>query len=80
MYIEIDDFSLNLLKFYRIKSGMTQKELALLSGVSRQTIQRIETGANTPSLNTIDRISEALALSFRDRQLLIAELRSSRIE
>lgn len=46
----------NFIKEYRLKSGLTQEELARAVGVSRQSIISIERGRYTPSL--------ALALQF----------------
>lgn len=40
----------NELKVYRAKHDITQKELAVEVGVSRQTINAIETGKYNPSL------------------------------
>ncbi len=40
----------NELKVYRAKHDLTQEELAIEMGVSRQTINAIETGKYNPSL------------------------------
>jgi len=40
----------NQLKVYRAKHDLTQEELAIEVGVSRQTINAIETGKYNPSL------------------------------
>jgi putative transcriptional regulator len=49
----------NDLKVYRAKHDLTQEELAIEMGVSRQTINAVETGKYNPSLE--------LALKLADR-------------
>jgi DNA-binding XRE family transcriptional regulator len=44
----------------RAEVGLNQRELAELAGVRVETLCRIETGVNTPSVATIDRIDRAL--------------------
>lgn len=44
--------------------GMTHGQLNARSGVSRSYISRIESGQMTPSLETLERISEALGVSL----------------
>lgn len=44
----------------RIKRGVTQKELALRIGSTQAVISRIESGSTNCSINTIQRIAEAL--------------------
>lgn len=46
----IDKQVANHLKAYRIRFGLTQKDLAELAGVSRQSIISIENGRYVPSL------------------------------
>ncbi len=41
---------INRVKVLRTKTGLTQKDLAKLSGVSRQSINSIEKGKYIPSL------------------------------
>lgn len=48
----------------RKKSGMTQKELAEKCGVKQENISRIENGDRMPSLNTIQKIANALGLQL----------------
>lgn len=40
----------NMVKVFREKKGLTQKELGELAGVSRQAINAIETGKFDPSI------------------------------
>lgn len=51
----------NKLKVFRIERGITQEELAVRSGVSRQTISTIENdGVGAATTKTLARIAEAL--------------------
>ena len=55
-YIQI---GLNILH-YRKEQGLTQLQLAEMTGYSRNQIQRVETAAATPSIAILYDISEAL--------------------
>ncbi len=44
----------------RAKTGMSQKELSLKSGIDQSDISRIERGAANPSINTIERLVKAM--------------------
>jgi DNA-binding XRE family transcriptional regulator len=44
----------------RVKAGLSQKELAKLAGIRVETLCRIETGRNLPSVPTIEKIDKAL--------------------
>lgn len=44
----------------RDKSGLSQKELAKLTGIDQSDISKIERGVGNPSVNTLDRIAKAL--------------------
>lgn len=44
----------------RVAAGLSQRELAKLAGLRVETLCRIETGKNTPSVSTIDKIDRAL--------------------
>ena len=46
--------------------GLTQEELAEISGVTSRTIQRIEVGETVPRSFTIRRIADALELNLED--------------
>ncbi|WP_414836978.1 helix-turn-helix transcriptional regulator [Candidatus Nanohalococcus occultus] len=48
----------NKLKVYRAEKDITQKELAVKMDVSRQTINAIETGKYSPSLELALKIAE----------------------
>lgn len=50
----------------RKKKGLTQDELANLANLTVRTIQRIESGENTPRAFTIKALADALDLPFED--------------
>ena len=53
----------------RLALGLTQKELARRAGVRVETLCRIETGKNTASVATVDKIDRALKLAARNRKV-----------
>jgi transcriptional regulator with XRE-family HTH domain len=54
------------LRFVRERRGLTQAELASLSGVPRSTIAHIETGSANPTLSILSRVASALQLSLEE--------------
>ncbi len=52
----------NHIRRLRFEKGMTQEELALRTGVSRQTIMSIERGQTNPSVLLAYKISAALGV------------------
>lgn len=44
----------------RIKSGLTQKELAQKIGTKQSAISRLESGASNPTISVLRRVAEAL--------------------
>jgi len=57
----------NNIRRYRFECGeMTQKELAKLIGVSRQTVNAIERNKYSPSLEVAFRIAHVLGTSIED--------------
>lgn len=56
----------NELKVYRAKHDITQQELAADVGVSRQTINAVETGKYNPSLELALNISDRFCVSVED--------------
>jgi mRNA interferase RelE/StbE len=46
--------------------GMTQEQLAAVSGVHRVTIARIETGEASPLAETLKRLADALGVAMDD--------------
>lgn len=57
---------LNAIKRLRFERGMTQEELALRTGVSRQTIMSIERGQTNPSVLLAFKISAAMGVMVTD--------------
>ena len=56
----------------RERRGMTQAELAARIGSTQPALARLEAGGVTPSLDTLDRIAQALGLE------LVVDLRPGR--
>ena len=57
----------NLIRRYRFERGeMTQKDLAGLIGVSRQTVNAIERNKYSPTLEVAFRIAHAFGASIED--------------
>ena len=52
------------IKFERMKKNLSQEELALSSGLSRNSIWKIETGKVSPTIETLDKIARALEIDF----------------
>ena len=66
-YITMSNINLKLgkkLKQLRKKAGITQEELAQLSGVDYKYIQRLEgKSPSSPSLNIIEKLAKAFKIS-----------------
>ena len=52
------------MKKWREKSGMSQYELAAVSGVTQKTIWALEHDKNNGSVTTVELLSDALGLSI----------------
>ena len=50
----------------RTKQGLTQSELSVRSGISRQHISRIECQGDIPTIETLHRIAEGANLTLKD--------------
>lgn len=50
----------------RSRQGLSQRQLALLAGVSNATVSLIEAGRTDPSLGMLKRILDALGVSFAE--------------
>src|SRR4051794_20421113 len=62
-----------LLRYFRLRAGLTQEALAERSGVSVSTIRGLETGKrHNPQLSSLQRLAGALALAPGDRDDLLA--------
>jgi ribosome-binding protein aMBF1 (putative translation factor) len=53
--------------------GLTQEQLAKLSGVRQETICRLETGLHSPTVRTVEKIERALKRAARNRDPPMAE-------
>lgn len=45
-------------------SGLSQKELALRTGIDQSDISKIERGAANPSINTLERLAKAMGMEL----------------
>lgn len=54
------------IRIERTKRRMSQEELAELANLSRPTIGAIERGENSPSVDTVEAIANALGLSLQE--------------
>ncbi len=60
----------NTIKVERARRNMTQQELAVLAGVSRQTINYIETQRYMPSAALVLKLSEIFGMTVNDLFIL----------
>jgi len=63
------------IRFYRKERGLTQKELAEKSNLSRSHIASIEGNQYTPSLTTLSELAKALEI---DSALLVSDLQDNK--
>lgn len=54
----------NALMCARAKTGMSQSELASLSGIDQSDISKIERGASNPSILTLNRLAVAMGMEL----------------
>ena len=52
------------IKFERQKKNLSQEELASLSGLSRNAIWKIESGRVSPTIDSLEKIANALKMDF----------------
>ena len=52
------------IKFEREKRGLSQEALALMAGISRSAIWKIESGKVSPTLETLEKIAKAFDMDF----------------
>ncbi len=55
----------NILKQRRNQLGITQNDLAELSGIALRTIKLVESGKNNPTLDTVNKLSEVLGMEIK---------------
>jgi transcriptional regulator with XRE-family HTH domain len=54
------------LRVLRERRGLTQKEAAELAGVSELTLQRLESGKQTPYMPTVTKIARAYGVPLEE--------------
>ena len=59
----IEECFANNLKRFRKENGLTQNELAELSGISFKYIYKLETGENNPSIRIVDVLAKTLGVA-----------------
>ena len=55
---------IKIIKHRRQMLQVTQETLAVLSGVGLRTLKQFESGKGNPTLNTLQKLSEALGLEM----------------
>lgn len=55
-----------LVRQWRERRGWSLRELGSRAGVSYVTLQRIETGAMSPTVATLEKVARALGVTARD--------------
>lgn len=55
-----------LVKDAREQAGISQRELARLSGIAQPNLSRIEADQQDPTIATIQKIAKALGVDYRD--------------
>ena len=54
------------IKFERMKRNLSQEDLALAAGISRNGLSNIESGKASPTIDTLEKIANALGIAFLD--------------
>ncbi len=62
-----------LLKYWRMRAGMSQLDLALTADVSSRHISFLETGRSQPSQDMVLLLASVLDIPFRDRNVMLRE-------
>jgi len=52
------------IKLERTKRNFSQEELASRAGINKNTIWKIETGQTSPTVQTLEKIANALEMDF----------------
>lgn len=56
----------NRIRERRELAGLTQRQVSELTGLHEVTLSRVETGANTPSVETLMKLASALGCAVGD--------------
>ena len=67
--IGFEENIINTIISTRKKKGLTQKEVAEMTGLKQPTIARIENNVNSPQLDTVIKILDALDLKIEINSL-----------
>ena len=54
------------IKFERMKRNLSQEDLALAAGISRNGLSNIESGKASPTIDTLEKSANALGIAFLD--------------
>ena len=54
------------IRYHRLKSGMSQENLALTAGINPAFLGHLERGLKSPTITTLDKIVEALGISYSE--------------
>lgn len=68
MLINIDEIDKNVgmnIRLERVKRGISQEKLADLAGIARSTMGIIERGEQSPSIQTLAKVANALDVDIR---------------
>ncbi|MBR3146784.1 MAG: helix-turn-helix transcriptional regulator [Eubacterium sp.] len=56
---------IDLITTMRTDRGMTQKELARITGIDQAVISKIENGAREPGIRTLEKLANGLGYTFK---------------
>ena len=54
------------IRYHRLQCGMSQEKLALMAGINPAFLGHLERGLKSPTMTTLDKIVEALGLSYSE--------------
>ncbi|MDE6834554.1 MAG: helix-turn-helix domain-containing protein [Ruminococcus sp.] len=54
------------IRYHRLQRGMSQEKLALMAGINPAFLGHLERGLKSPTMTTLDKIIEALGLSYSE--------------
>ena len=54
------------IRYHRLQRGMSQEKLALMAGINPAFLGHLERGLKSPTMTTLDKIVEALGLSYSE--------------
>ena len=67
----VDDAFAKVLRDLRLKKGFSQESFAFEVGIHRTYVSQLERGLKSPSLKTVQRISEVLNVSLSELMSLV---------